>query len=265
MCHSIAASRYHSIVYAVNAGVPFAPLYTTPKVGRLLSDLRVSQCVIPRVDNAGFVCEPLRGGELVSLVVNILESENLCDAQQHMYDIPNITKLIEKGKRQVPYIKLNRLREAPTQSNDEYHEAMLSGIIQVLPATPVKDLYRWYMTGYGGELLGWSYDDIQTIATYICYKNFGTLSNPYVWGLAQKMLISIDPDEIEEEVFIPRLDLEWLLGQARKAHNESLLLRFDPKLPFPKYTLRVDPNSLDLFKGVHRAGWYYAMGGILPF
>lgn len=211
--------RYHAIQYSLQAGKPFAAIYTTKKVHSLLSDAGRSEYGyrLP-VDGS---CKPTaldvdRACDLVATALSQPRTPWIPSV-----DVVSIYDVINKRVRGTCRFVLPSCDslEATFQRVNEY----LTRLKRLTPSDPA---------------------DVEAVARTVCFAITKRVSSPYVWGMTENM---------RSPAFDMRAAIEWVWADC--ASERPRPVEVPPPTGPIDVTIDMSYFVQDDFKAYHRSGW----------
>ena len=243
--------RYHAAVLSMMFEVPFVALVSTRKMRTLLEDNSMQDhgCAMT-VDPHTNAPTELESGAVAEALTRVLSRRSGSVAVGFPQTQQQFVALVRRLLRS----RHHRTSGAVSLS-DRARMAMVSRVIEALAwrsglsPTRAASLLSGKKTGTAtAELKGMS---PMGLAMLVCYHVTGNADAPYVYGLS-KSLMSDDCDV--------KGAVEWIM-------RDHYLTGSVRPLPRGERGARVTFSSMhrQLYKGLHRSGWHYAMQGLLKY
>ncbi len=239
--------RYHSVQFALQMRRPFAAMYSTSKVDKLLRDV-------------GFEAYGYRLPTDATSRPTAIDAERVLALLDMCVGAPNtLADDMEVSQDAIRSTVYGKLRRDPVAFD------ALEAPSAALPRS-VEDA-RARCIAYAARLTGWSeaaarqwfYDGggagSETLARTLLLAATGHVASAYVWGMCEQM-------QREGAAFRPAAAIDWVYSDVRARHVPAPL----PALPQP-FDVCVDLSYYlqDDFKEFHRSGWSYCIGGLMRF
>ena len=243
--------RYHAAVLSMMFEVPFVALVSTRKMRTLLedNDLRDHACTM-EVDPHTHAPTELRSGAVTKTLRHVLSHRSGKVATGFPQTQQQFVALVRR---------LLRERHCRTSGavalSDRARMAMVSRVIEALAwrAGLSPDATASVLSGKktgttAAELQGMN---PMWLAMLVCHHVTGNADAPYVYGLSRSLMM--DDCDVKGAV-------EWIM----RDHHLTGSVR---PLPRGEMGARVTFSSMhrQLYKGLHRSGWHFAMKGLLKY
>lgn len=243
--------RYHSLVFSLMCKRPTIALFCTPKMQRIVADLNASAFV------GVYKLETNVDGQPTGIDSRALAEalrRGICDASPTI-NISTDMATSAKLARSIIF----QDRKPSSVLVKPYHPGTLSRTLDrcktaIMAYMTLDDVEYDALLTRTGPVEG----DHETISSILCYCITGTLHSKFHWGLANNM---------KGRMFCMRQAMEYIWGEVtRIADQQPPVETYYPTIPTitSKTLVTLDDFAHNgEFEGYHRAGWQYAMGGMM--
>jgi len=241
--HLTICMRFHSIVFSLINKLKFVVLSATSKNNKLVNDVHHPYNYQISIDPNSGKTMSIDENKLYEMM-NLAISNEVTHIPKFNYDI--ISDIILKKK----------LLNVPIRHNVDTFDNILfrckKVLIQYLNVS--ESTYDSLLMNIGKfNLYGKKEIDLARLISY-CITNDS--QNPYVWGLSENLY---------RNDFKLYEAIEYIYQDNKKhVENPNLMTEYYPTISIErKVYVDIDSILKDDFKGLHRSGWAYALGGLM--
>jgi hypothetical protein len=250
-CDLVLGMRYHSVVFSMLCNRPFVALYSTRKIANILAEHQCQQCGMRMPTDAKDRPVDIDVDGLVRLIYNTSLNTAGFRVSFGKFDVGMLRTVLDQcAPRRCP--RLDSVRcplEACLQNFD--------GLLQQMVALRYVETP---LPGASDEV--WpalSKEDATQIARLVCFSVTHRASSSYVWGVYQLLLLSdehgMTRDRLHESI-------RWI-HEEESRHMKQPLTLYPPLCAPLQVAVDVSYMDQDDFRGYHRSGWSYVLGGLM--
>jgi hypothetical protein len=268
-CDFVLGMRYHSVVFSMLTNRPFVALYTTRKIANILQHHQCQQCGVRLPVDAND--RPLRidVAQVLRAVYDVSMNAAGFRIDFGKFDVSMLRRLVEVQpprccQRRIP--PLPELRQCQARLGqllprlvDHGYVRPESGIV-----TPFSPSIPRLATPQMLQQQQWTLNeqDAMQVARAVCFTVTDRAASSYVWGMFQK-LNQQGPSAAEASLESVHESMRWIHEEETRLRSKdrgSLYPRLECQL-----SVQVDLSYMDQdeFRGYHRSGWSYVVGGLM--
>lgn len=241
-------TRYHSIVFSLITSTPFAALYCSSKVHKLLVDINLSDTDLVCKMNTDKQSRPiaLNEGCLYLALSQLLTTTNPVNP-------PDKTLFSDIN----PVISKTKTAELLVNNHNRSFEDVLLSCRRNISKYMHIDILEFDTLLYKRQPfpIPTNKSPIE-LARFICYLISGKVHHPCLWGLSENLTK-------DNFCLYEALDYIWKYTETTE-HNDKSLQTYYPKTKFNrKVILNLDFVFRNDFSQYHRSGWGYVIGALM--
>lgn len=245
--------RYHSVMFALIAGIPFVPLYVSQKIHNLLQDISYPDDIACRLP----IDAKYRPTSIDKM--QLVESMRAMQGMQHSkpyrtfdtFDIKQkiFNKINEVVMDRQPYAThISRIKAITFTDVLGRCKMALCKYLDIEPHNFGNILHR----------VGALTHDIKTpldIARFICFNITGQMHHPCVWGLAENL---------QKSSFKLYDAVKYIYDEVSTTNSKRGLVYYPTITNFHRQIfINIDFIFSNDFTKYHRSGWSYVVGGLM--
>lgn len=245
--------RLHSILFSMIQNVPFVAVYCTRKVENLVKEFSQTDFAYPLPMDEK--CQPccMDAQHLLKLVDKRLHSQSVqykCDVNKFvlMRDICE-----KKPLKRVIRSPLREERETTSENIVDKTRQLIKQFLDIDDSL----LEKWENKHIDtSKLLQVTKKDAIDLSRMICYSVTNKIGSPYIWGLTDNMQ--------NKDTFHLHDSIKWIYDDHKRKHFTKIEEEdYYPSIQ-TKRSIIIDVTYMeqDVYKGLHRSGWSYVIGGL---
>ena len=245
--------RYHSVMFSLIQNIPFVAMYTTRKIDNQLKDVGMSEYgySLPVDDN--YKPTDIDTDKVIDLIKFGLANPNKCKEYEFPnIDIDKITNLLVTKKRK----KIVAIRKYDKTILEVFDE--IKGYIMnyfQFDSQTYDNIFKNTDT-LANYIEGSKNYDAITTARLICYGITDVINTPYIWGLAENMM-ELPTFSLKEAIKYIYNDYANYLSHIQNSSSLYPTININKRVIIDMQYMKQDD-----FKGHHRSGWSYVLGGL---
>jgi len=242
----IIGMRYHSIMFSMIQNIPCVAIYSTQKMDNLMIDNNLLNFAYKLPTDEHYMPTEIDPKKLTSLVLDRLKTPFIpikVDPQKYTI-LQNVCKE-KKNKRLLIHKVQNTLEQTLIQCQKQ-----ITNVLKI-DETLMK---KWFDKNIStNNLLSSCKKTSIELAKVICFAITDKIGSPYVWGLNENM-VKTDFSIVDA--------IKWIY-EDNYIHNIEISNNYYPLIKCQRSVI-IDLNymSQDNYRGLHRSGWSYVMGGL---